>query len=237
MVTQSGMPSGMAATVRVIAIKIMYTQLGMLTSFGSLVPRETPTMNTITQTTIASTPINIPKRCNETCKGVWLADKSGSKPKHFRPLLCVLANKAAILPTRVFIPVATTTPLALPEVTEHPEKPMFSGVSLVESWTLGLADLLTSSDSPVSGISSTFKSWASMSLMSAGMTSPTPKTTMSPFTMSLLGITSSLPLRITTASGWDILDNASSALPAWFSVAAAMPAFKSTMTKMATPER
>mmetsp|Transcript_73306 Transcript_73306/g.131999 ORF Transcript_73306/g.131999 Transcript_73306/m.131999 type:complete len:210 (-) Transcript_73306:268-897(-) len=134
------------------------------------------------------------------------------------------------------MPVATTRPRAFPCVTLQPENTISSGVSFVDSRLLGFATLATSSDSPVKGISSTLRSEASSSRRSAGATSPVPRTTMSPRTIVLLATTSSLPSRRTVASGCVMLDSASRALPAEFSVAAAMPALRITMTRMAIAE-
>merc|ERR1711966_533355 len=50
MVTQSGSPSGMAATVRVTETRIMKNQEGVSGSSGSLVFMRRPTTNTTVQT-------------------------------------------------------------------------------------------------------------------------------------------------------------------------------------------
>ena len=52
-VTQSGSPSGMAATVSVTATSTMKSHDGVSGSSGSFVPMATPTMNTTTHTAIA----------------------------------------------------------------------------------------------------------------------------------------------------------------------------------------
>mmetsp|Transcript_27811 Transcript_27811/g.57617 ORF Transcript_27811/g.57617 Transcript_27811/m.57617 type:complete len:233 (+) Transcript_27811:875-1573(+) len=212
-VTHSGMPSGIAATVKVMATRIMYTHPAVSGLFGSLVWSANPTMKTMIQTMIARAPMTMPSLCKDACKGVMVAAAFGS---HFpqRPGFSFPANSAAMLPTRVRMPVATTTPRALPLFTLQPEKTMVSGVSL-PLWVLfGFAAFATSSDSPVKGISSTLRSSASSRRMSAGTTSPTPRMTMSPRTMALLLTCSSTPSRHTMASGCDILESASSALPA-----------------------
>ncbi len=59
----------------------------------------------------------------------------------------------------------------------------------------------TGTDSPVKEDSSVFKFIVSTILTSAGMRSPVLKTTMSPGTISLEGISCSFPLRITVAFG------------------------------------
>mmetsp|Transcript_94161 Transcript_94161/g.292905 ORF Transcript_94161/g.292905 Transcript_94161/m.292905 type:complete len:265 (-) Transcript_94161:60-854(-) len=189
----------------------------------------------MTQTTTAMAPMSMPSLCSEACSGVMFEAVSGSSPPQ-RPGRSAPARSAAMLPTRVRMPVATTTPRAEPLVTLQPEKTMVSGVSLPDSALRGLACLLTSSLSPVSGISSTFRSWASRSRASAGTTSPVPRIKTSPRTTALLGTDSSTPSRSTRASGCDILERASSALPAELSVAAAMPALRTTITRMAMPE-
>merc|ERR1712076_87205 len=56
-VTQSGIPSGIAATARVTAMRIMYNHEGSSLLLGSLVSIVHPMTNTARQTTIARTPI------------------------------------------------------------------------------------------------------------------------------------------------------------------------------------
>ena len=56
MVTQRGRPSGIAATVRVTATRIMKSQEGVSGVSGSLVPSATPTMKTTTHTAMAMYP-------------------------------------------------------------------------------------------------------------------------------------------------------------------------------------
>mmetsp|Transcript_71721 Transcript_71721/g.210633 ORF Transcript_71721/g.210633 Transcript_71721/m.210633 type:complete len:260 (+) Transcript_71721:2315-3094(+) len=184
---------------------------------------------------MARTPMSIPRRCSEACSGVMPLVMPGMPPAHL-PRFWDPSRRAAMAPTRVLMPHAAVIPRALPLVTLQPEYTMCSGVRRCGSRRRGLAFFDTSSDSPVSGISLTFRSWASRSRRSAGATSPTPRTTMSPTTMELLGTATSAPSRSTTASGWAIFARASRALPAWFSVAAAMPAFSTTMTRIATPD-
>mmetsp|Transcript_52588 Transcript_52588/g.122388 ORF Transcript_52588/g.122388 Transcript_52588/m.122388 type:complete len:217 (-) Transcript_52588:855-1505(-) len=71
MVTQSGMPSGIAATASVTEIRIMYSQGGFCGLSGSLVFTMTPPMmNTTMHTAIAPMPICAPSRPTFCCKGV-----------------------------------------------------------------------------------------------------------------------------------------------------------------------
>jgi hypothetical protein len=56
-VTQSGIPSGMAATARVTAIKIIHNQLGFSGLSGSVVSSANPTTKTTTHTPMAMKPI------------------------------------------------------------------------------------------------------------------------------------------------------------------------------------
>merc|ERR1719204_3025231 len=90
-VTHSGMPSGIAATVRVMATRSMYSGPGISKLLGFLVFNDTPTMKTITQTKIAKTPMIMPKRCKEACRGVMPEVVSGIQPPH-QPTLVVPAN-------------------------------------------------------------------------------------------------------------------------------------------------
>mmetsp|Transcript_19000 Transcript_19000/g.42742 ORF Transcript_19000/g.42742 Transcript_19000/m.42742 type:complete len:250 (-) Transcript_19000:435-1184(-) len=234
MVTQRGMPSGMAATARVTEMRIMYSQVGFSRSSGSFVLRMRPTMKTTRQTQIAKTPIHMPRFCRACCRGVWLPETSGRQPPHAPFFLSFpRLRRPAIVPTRVFMPVKRTTALAEPLVTLHPEKAQFSGVSF--PLALVLVFFCTSSGSPVNGISLTFKSEASKRRTSAGTMSPTPKRTISPGTIVLLFGSTSFPSRISLAEGEDIFESFSSASLAEFSVTAAMPALRMTIRKMARP--
>mmetsp|Transcript_69054 Transcript_69054/g.192227 ORF Transcript_69054/g.192227 Transcript_69054/m.192227 type:complete len:248 (+) Transcript_69054:1181-1924(+) len=235
-VTQSGMPSGMAATASVTDMRIMYSQEGLLKSDGFFVLRATPSAKTTTQTPMASTPMRDPKASTFACKGVAFEDVSGKHPHRFFPVFPSSAIRRAMPPMRVFMPVATTMPLALPLVTLQPENTMVSGVSFSPSPDVFFfANFATSSGSPVRHISLTFKSSASYRRMSAGTTSPVPKSTMSPDTSVVVSILSSTPPRSTETVACDIFDNASRASPALFSVYAAIPAFRSTSTTIALP--
>mmetsp|Transcript_98886 Transcript_98886/g.221553 ORF Transcript_98886/g.221553 Transcript_98886/m.221553 type:complete len:269 (+) Transcript_98886:2202-3008(+) len=219
MVTQRGMPSGMAATARVTAIRIMYNHAGFCGLSGSRVSTIRPMMNTAMHTKMAPMPILAPSFSTLCCNGVWFAEVSGRQPKRFFAL-APPPMSAAILPMRVCMPVATTTPLPLPLVQLQLEKHMFSGVSFSESppppspCFLTFAFFETSSGSPVRHISATLTSVASMRRMSAGTTSPVSMTTTSPFTTVAVSICCSLPSRMTRIMGWDILARASNAPPA-----------------------
>mmetsp|Transcript_47545 Transcript_47545/g.103634 ORF Transcript_47545/g.103634 Transcript_47545/m.103634 type:complete len:242 (+) Transcript_47545:103-828(+) len=187
---------------------------------------------TTPQIRMANTPIRAPRLPMFSCKGVLFSALEG---RQAQPPLSLSSEAiiSAISPMRVSIPVATTTPLHLPLATGHPEKTMFSGVSLVCSLILVFLD--TSSGSPVKAFSSTFKSAAVISRRSAGTTSPVSSRMMSPRTTSTVGMLTTSPPRITETSGCDNFARASKALPAAFSVYAAIPAFKMTKTKIAIP--
>mmetsp|Transcript_57019 Transcript_57019/g.144767 ORF Transcript_57019/g.144767 Transcript_57019/m.144767 type:complete len:288 (+) Transcript_57019:1880-2743(+) len=83
MVTQSGMPSGMAATASVTAIRTMYSQEGPVKFEGSRRSMATPMTKITTQTMIAKTPMRAPRRSKFTCRGVAFADVSGKHPHFF----------------------------------------------------------------------------------------------------------------------------------------------------------
>mmetsp|Transcript_81084 Transcript_81084/g.247764 ORF Transcript_81084/g.247764 Transcript_81084/m.247764 type:complete len:538 (-) Transcript_81084:364-1977(-) len=239
MVTQSGMPSGIAATARVTAMRIMYSQLAPCGLAGSRRSMATPTMKIATQTTTAKTPMRAPKFSKFLCNGVALAELSGRQPQDFLPLPPSSPLISwAMRPMRVSMPVLVTMPRPLPLVTLQPEKTMFSGVSFSGSpsfFTLILLVFETSSGSPVSAISLTLTSSASTSRMSAGTTSPVPKTTRSPLTMVGTSTRTSWPPRITLMDACVIFDSASNESPAAFSVYAAIPALINTMRKIAIP--
>mmetsp|Transcript_19825 Transcript_19825/g.50694 ORF Transcript_19825/g.50694 Transcript_19825/m.50694 type:complete len:233 (-) Transcript_19825:506-1204(-) len=201
MVTQSGIPSGMAATARVTAMRIMYSQAGLSGFEGSVRSIATPMMKMATQTTMASTPMRPPSFSRFCCSGVALPEVSG-RQKHFVfPLPpSSPAISWAMRPIRVCIPMSVTKPLPLPLVTLQPEKTQFSGVSFSGSpsfFGLILKVFATSSGSPVSAISLTLISSASIRRMSAGTTSPVPRTTRSPRTTHGTSTFTSTPSRTT----------------------------------------
>ncbi|KAG6553239.1 hypothetical protein Mapa_004973 [Marchantia paleacea] len=140
-----------------------------------------------------------------------------------------------ILPISVFIPVATAIPLPLPLVKVVLEYTMFSlSPTVAFSPLMASTVLATGSDSPVSMASSTSKLSTSMSLQSAGTTSPTSKTMMSPGTTPRLGILSRPPSRMTLAVGEAILLRASIVFSARYSWTKPTEALK-MMTKASTP--
>mmetsp|Transcript_5337 Transcript_5337/g.12637 ORF Transcript_5337/g.12637 Transcript_5337/m.12637 type:complete len:248 (+) Transcript_5337:2101-2844(+) len=198
MVTQRGMPSGIAATARVTEIKIMYNQAALSGFVGSLRSVTQPIMKIPTQMMIARMPMRAPSLLRLCWSGVWLPDVSG-KQKHvvFGP--SSPAMSLAIRPMRVPIPVSVTNPRPAPLVTLQPEKAIVSGVSFSgpSFFSFTLLVLVTSSGSPVKAISLTLKSLASKRRRSAGTTSPTPRTTMSPATTVGTAIWTSLPSRST----------------------------------------
>mmetsp|Transcript_5158 Transcript_5158/g.12276 ORF Transcript_5158/g.12276 Transcript_5158/m.12276 type:complete len:246 (-) Transcript_5158:425-1162(-) len=199
MVTHSGMPSGMAATARVTAISTMYSAAGLSGESRSFRCSTTPMMKTTTHTTMARMPILAPSCSRFLCSGVWFADVSG-RQKHFFFGPSSPAMSCAMRPIRVPMPVAVTMPRPLPFVTLQPEKTQTSGVNFSGSPSfLGFSFhvLETSSGSPVSAISLTFRSSDSARRMSAGTTSPVPRTTTSPRTTWLVGICTSCPSRTT----------------------------------------
>mmetsp|Transcript_14919 Transcript_14919/g.34281 ORF Transcript_14919/g.34281 Transcript_14919/m.34281 type:complete len:233 (+) Transcript_14919:326-1024(+) len=200
-VTQRGMPSGMAATASVTAMRIMYSQ-GAVSGFdGSVLFIATPKMKMTTQTKMAMMPMRPPKDSKLACKGVWFAEVSGRQRHLFLGRSpSSPAMSWAMRPMRVPMPVSTTMPRPLPFVTLHPEKTMFSGVSFSASPSLrGLIFhvFATSSGSPVRAISLTFTSSASLSRRSAGTTSPVPSTTTSPRTTVGTSTLTSSPPRTT----------------------------------------
>mmetsp|Transcript_93289 Transcript_93289/g.301770 ORF Transcript_93289/g.301770 Transcript_93289/m.301770 type:complete len:219 (+) Transcript_93289:787-1443(+) len=81
-VTQSGMPSGMAATAKVTAMRIMYNQAGLPGLDGSVRFMATPMMKITMQTMMAIMPMRPPNLSKFCCRGVALAEVSGKQP-HF----------------------------------------------------------------------------------------------------------------------------------------------------------
>mmetsp|Transcript_12110 Transcript_12110/g.29323 ORF Transcript_12110/g.29323 Transcript_12110/m.29323 type:complete len:313 (+) Transcript_12110:2473-3411(+) len=259
MVTHRGSPSGIAATVRVTATRIMNSQDGVSGSSGSLVSSAMPTAKTPMHTAMAMYPIFRASASRLCCRGELLALVSGRQRSLFFSFFLgsgatpsslvaspwgacssssslVPLRSAAMEPTRVRIPVATTMPTAAPALTSQLEKAMLSAVSFSAApGTRGftLVPLATSSGSPVSSISFTRRSFALSMRMSAGTTSPVPSLTISPRTRSLESTCTSCPSRMALVVGDCSDDSASSASLALFSVTAAMVALMSTMMVMA----
>mmetsp|Transcript_100079 Transcript_100079/g.137757 ORF Transcript_100079/g.137757 Transcript_100079/m.137757 type:complete len:250 (-) Transcript_100079:297-1046(-) len=200
MVTQSGIPSGMAATARVTAMRIMYSQAGLSGFEGSVRSMATPMMKMATQTTMARTPMRPPSFSRFCCSGVALPEVSGRQKHVFFAAPPGPAISCAMRPMRVCMPMSVTMPLPLPLVTLQPEKTQFAGVSFSGSpsfLALIFHVFTTSSGSPVRAISLTLMSSASNMRMSAGTTSPVPRTTMSPRTTHGTSTFTSLPSRTT----------------------------------------
>mmetsp|Transcript_9495 Transcript_9495/g.34544 ORF Transcript_9495/g.34544 Transcript_9495/m.34544 type:complete len:256 (+) Transcript_9495:2290-3057(+) len=222
-VTHSGSPSGMAATVSVTATRIMKSHDGVSWSSGSFVFSDTPTMNTTVHTAMAMYPSFTASFSRFSCRGDCpdlvsgrhgsffffglgaapdaISSSVGSGPLSSSP---VALRSAAIVPTRVRMPVATTRPRHAPAFTLHDENAMLSAVSFsgcpgTRGFTL--VDLATSSGSPVRSISFTRRSFAVMQRTSAGTTSPVPSLTRSPRTMSLDSTLISSPSRINVEIG------------------------------------
>ena len=78
------------------------------------------------QTPIAMNPIFSPSFWREIWSGVWESEVSGRQPMDF---FSFPRSIPAISSTRVFIPMAVTTPRAEQSVTWQLEKTMVSGVS------------------------------------------------------------------------------------------------------------
>ena len=108
-------------------------------------------------------------------------------------------------PSSVSWPVAMTTPTPPPALTVVPEKTRFVRSPSGNSPFSGFVCLSTTVDSPVRIASSTRKLCASIKRISAGIRSPARNTIISPGTISVVGIVSWLPLRITRASLESIL--------------------------------
>ena len=146
-VTQRGKPSGIAATVNVTATRIMNSHDGVSGVSGSLVFNARPTTNTTRHTAIAMYPIFTASASRLCCSGDWPALVSGKQDSFFLGFTMslpsastaatasgsssppLLLSSAAIVPTRVRMPVATMIPIAVPALTSHEENAMLSAVS------------------------------------------------------------------------------------------------------------
>mmetsp|Transcript_25507 Transcript_25507/g.65670 ORF Transcript_25507/g.65670 Transcript_25507/m.65670 type:complete len:266 (-) Transcript_25507:333-1130(-) len=170
--------------------------------------------------------LDLPSSMSAASSG--MSSSSSSPPVSF--------SRAAMEPTRVFMPVATTMPTQVPAFTWQEENAMQSAVSFsgwpgIGGFTIVFLD--TSSGSPVRSISFTRKSLVWMLRTSAGTTSPVFSLTMSPGTISRDAISTSSPSRTTRDIGdWREV-SASRASLALFSVKAAILALRSTMIRIA----
>mmetsp|Transcript_28490 Transcript_28490/g.92347 ORF Transcript_28490/g.92347 Transcript_28490/m.92347 type:complete len:221 (-) Transcript_28490:431-1093(-) len=183
--------------------------------------------------------ISRPSLCSFCCSGVrlgplrfffWPPAPAAPSP----PLLWL--SSAAMRPTRVSIPVSTTTATACPCAQVVEEKAMFIGVSLPSSLTPpAVAFLDTSTGSPVSSISFTLKPVAEISRTSAGTTLPVSSSSTSPRTSCALGTSRRSPSRITTHEASPMRASASSALLAERSLYVATVALSKMMMMTATP--
>ena len=93
-----------------------------------------------------------------------------------------LASNWLILPSSVWLPVATTMPVALPETTIVPEKAMLSLSPTVAFSGTASAVFSEGTDSPVRAASSVRKFFTSTRRKSAGTLSPDSSRTISPGT-------------------------------------------------------
>ena len=146
-VTTAGSASGIAATARLMAVKIIST--------GSS-PRSTPATKTSAQIAITTSANRLPKAARRNCSGVLRSASRSSKP--------------ATLPNSVAMPVATTRPRPRPCVAVVPLKPMLSRSPRACALPVSVALCFsTVTDSPVNADSST-RSWAiSIKRRSAGI--------------------------------------------------------------------
>ncbi|MND86212.1 hypothetical protein D3C80_781660 [compost metagenome] len=103
-------------------------------------------------------------------------------------------------PSSVSCPVAITTPTPPPALTVVPENTRLVRSPSDNSPVRGRICLSTTVDSPVRIASSTRKLCASISRISAGILSPARSTIISPGTISVVGMVSCTPFRITRAS-------------------------------------
>ena len=110
----------------------------------------------------------------------------------------MVSELVAIRPNSVFIPVATTTPVASPLATVVPIKTQLSCSETPTSFVMTVSwDFSLGCDSPVNIKSLVEKPVVCIKRMSAGIPSPSVNDTISPVTNSSEGISIFLPLRKT----------------------------------------
>mmetsp|Transcript_962 Transcript_962/g.1507 ORF Transcript_962/g.1507 Transcript_962/m.1507 type:complete len:258 (+) Transcript_962:2821-3594(+) len=244
-VTQTGRPSGTAATVRDTAIRRNCNHTGSPDVGSAPLPVDTP----ITKINILTERDAIPSLTPKSPSFFFKGESPASTP----------FNVSANCPILVFIPVFSTIPLPLPCVTSVPMYSIFVRVSSLLSSSLplsvfvlgsksslfissfgfsigvGSVDFRTVIDSPVSDASLTCKSCASISLMSAAPVFPVLIITMSPGTISVPSIVTISPSLNTSTCATTSEESASRAAPAPFSWTAPRMAFPITITIIATP--
>ncbi len=181
-VTTVGSPSGIAATVREIAV---------LTISIQLMPCSIP-IPTMAATMVNAAAISIfestSMRC---CSGVLLS------------FVCM--SRSAICPIWVCIPVDVTTPTPCPVDTTVPINAILTwSPSPTSSSEITVISFSTGRDSPVSAASSICRLVTSSRRTSAATMVPVSSFSMSPGTSVCAGIFSHCPLRITNAIGADM---------------------------------
>mmetsp|Transcript_24778 Transcript_24778/g.73717 ORF Transcript_24778/g.73717 Transcript_24778/m.73717 type:complete len:248 (-) Transcript_24778:123-866(-) len=145
----------------------------------------------VTMITQQAAPITRPRKLIDFCRGFTSVSATEWPWSRF-----------AMRPTCVFIPVAVTSPLPWPETTLVALYIML--VWKAVSVSVGVSVLVFSCASPVITDSFVCRSTVSVTLMSAGTTSPMRMRTMSPTTRSREATDLSMPSRITIAVSEDI---------------------------------
>mmetsp|Transcript_20677 Transcript_20677/g.66370 ORF Transcript_20677/g.66370 Transcript_20677/m.66370 type:complete len:329 (-) Transcript_20677:177-1163(-) len=247
MVTHNGRPSGTALTASETATMIICSHDGLSGCSGSRCPRTVPTTKTVTHATIANALTTKPSLCSFCCSGVRLGPfrlparcDDGPWPTSFPPAavppVAPAFSSAAIRPTRVRIPVSTTTASALPCAHVVEENAMLTGVSLLSSTVPSAVALFdTSTGSPVSSISLTLNPVAETRRTSAGTTLPVSRKITSPCTSADDATSVRSPSRSTVHDASPRRASASSALLAERSLWVATPALTRMMIMTATP--
>ncbi len=210
-VTIAGRPSGIAATARLTAEKNMSRNDS---------PRRIPIRPTSKQSTPHTSTSHFPSCVRRFCNGVSPGSAAEIIP--------------AILPNSVVVPVSVTITDARPLVTKVPANTRLrKSPSACFPWLITASFFTTGSDSPVSGDSSTSKELHLAMRASAQMRSPLSRSSKSPGTTSLAGITLICRSRITFACGAVKSLKAASDFSARYSCAKPSNAFIITMAKIA----
>jgi hypothetical protein len=148
---------------------------------------------------------------------------------------CAAASASRkIRPNSVAVPVANTTPLAVPAATVVPMNTQLAACNAGVIASTGPLTRFTGSLSPVSAALFTAASWASTSRQSAGTASPASSTTTSPGTSSRAGTSDRPPSRSTRQVCGTIACNAWAVRSAEYSCQNPMTAFNTTTARIAT---
>ena len=211
--TKAGMPVGMAEMAMAVPSS---------SSWSAGIPRSSPTTTMTATAPHAMMPSTLVSESSSRCSG----DR----------VRVTEVSIVAICPICVSMPVAVTTMVAVPRVTEVFWKSMLvRSPSPTSAEASGPASLAIGALSPVSAASCASRVADRTMRPSAGTMSPASSCTMSPGTTSVAGTSVTAPSRTTRACGTCILDRASTLARAVSSCRVPRPMLSTTSSPTRTP--